>query len=443
MKDIMLFNPQPTVLKSIFAESLMYANPPLGLGYIASVLRQHNYDVGIYDIGPQEMKVSDVISEIKKENCSIVGISSIIGNHGNAMRLAKAIREAIPDITLVVGGPHASFIPEEVMKQGDVDVIVRFEGEETIVEVMDALSNNNTHDLKKVAGIAYRENGAFHVNELRPLIKDLDSIPFPSWDLFPLECYMEPGIVLTGRGCPYSCIFCAASVISGSKYRARSTKNVVDEIEYMYTDFNIDHMFIADDTFTAIKEHCIDICRQIRERNLDISWEAEARANTVTKEIAEEMARAGCIHVQIGAESGDNDILKALKKNITTDMIEKAVKTMLSHGISVVCSFIIGNPFDTYESVRKTIDFACKLHELSPTLVTCKFAMLTPLPGTPVYEKRDEFNLNLLSDNWDLYTFYDPIVETEHLKRRDLQNLYLEAWMSYIDAEKVAENEQQ
>jgi len=439
VKDIILINPQPVVLKNLFAESLMYSNPPLGLGYLASVLRQNGYNVDIYDMGPQKLTVNDIISKIKKEKCSAVGIASIVGNYGNGIRLAKILKDSFPEIKIITGGPHASFIPEEILSKEWVDIVCRFESEETIVEIMDTLSRGD--DFQDIKGIAYKdENGYIHINKPRPFIEDLDSIPFPAWDLFQLECYSEPGVVLTGRGCPYSCIFCAASRLSGSRYRIRSSKNVVDEIEYLYEKYNINRIFIADDTFTAIKKHCIRICEEIIERNLDITWEAEVRANTVNNEIAREMSKAGCLHVQIGAESGDNKILKLIEKNITTEMIERAVKIMLSHGISVVCSFIIGHPFDTHETVQKTIDFACKLHRLDPNLVKCKFAFLTPLPGTPIFERQNDFGIKLLSKNWDLYTFYDPIAETKYLNRKDLQNLYLEAWMRYINVEREFRN---
>lgn len=431
MKGILLINPQPVVLKGMFAESIMYANPPLGLGYIASVLRDCGYNVEICDMGSQKLTLKNILDKIDGKY-SVVGISSMIANHGNCMRLAKVLKESFPDIKIIMGGPQATFIPEEILKSGYVDIVCMFEGEETIVEVMYALSKNN--GLEKIKGIAYTENGKIHINEKRPFIRDLDKIPFPAWDLFSLKDYPEPGVIISGRGCPYRCIFCAATALSGAKYRMRSPKNVVDEIEYIYTKYGIDHMFIGDDTFTAVKKHCLEICSEIRKRKLDISWEAEARANTVTDEIANEMAKAGCVHVQIGAESGDNDILRKIGKNITTQAIENAVKTFLKNGISVVCSFIIGHPFDTYESAQKTINFAAKLHEQSP-LISCKFALLTPLPGTPIFEEKERFGIKLLSKNWDLYTFFDVVYETDFLNKKELQNLYTEAWKKYCEVE--------
>ena len=430
MKDILFINTPPVVLKRLFAESIMYANPPIGLGYLAAVLRQNGYSVDIYDMGPEKLTVDDIISSIKKENYQIIGIASIIANHGNSMRVAKKVREVFPEIKIVIGGPQATFIADEILNKGFVDVVVRFEGEETILELVSAIKNGKS--LENVKGISYKKNGKIITAPQRPYIEDLDSLPFPAWDLFQLDAYVQPGLIITGRGCPYKCIFCSASSLSGARYRVRSGKNVVDEIEYLYNKYNINHFFFADDTFTSLKSHCFDVCDEIINRNLDIYWEAEVRANTVNNEIADKLAKAGCNHVQIGAESGDDQILSKIGKNITTQTIEDAVKLMLRKGISVVCSFILGHPHDTQTTVKKTLNFAKKIHRINPRLISCKFALLTPLPGTPIYNRREEFGVKLLENDWDLYTFFDPVIETENLSKEDLQSMYTQAWMEYV-----------
>jgi len=430
MKQIILINPQPVVLKDIFAESVMYKNPPLGLGYIASAVRKKGFSVDILDMGPERLLVKDILEQIKNQETKVVGISSFIANHGNGIRIAKHIKGSFPNVKVIMGGPQASFIPEEVLSCGCVDVVSMFEGEITFTELADAFINDKPID--DILGISYLEDGHVVTTAPRPVIEDIDSIDFPAWDLIKQEKYQQPGVILTGRGCPYKCIFCAASAVSGARYRIRSTKNVVDEIEYLYKEYNISYFFFADDTFTAEEEHCIDICREIRRRKLKIMWEAEARANTVNDRVVSEMVKAGCMYVQIGAESGDNNILKTIGKNITTNTIEKAVKTFLSHGVSVVCSFIVGSPEDTTDTISKTIMFSLKLRRLAPkTYSNSKFALLTPLPGTPVYINREKLGMKLSTTNWDKYTFYDPIAETKYLSLKDLQNEYSRAWESY------------
>lgn len=437
MKQVILINPQPVVLKGNFAESVMYVNPPLGLLYLASSLRKKGFTVDVFDMGPQKLLMTDILDEIEKHSVKVVGLSSFIANHGNGIRMAQAVKRRFPEVKVVMGGPQASFIAGEVLNTGCVDVVSMFESEITIPELVDALISGKP--LEGIQGITFLKDGEPFTTEPRPRIEDLDSIEFPAWDLLKIDKYNQPGIVLTGRGCPYRCIFCSASVVSGARYRMRSTKNVVDEIEHLYNQYNIRHFFFADDTFTADQEHCVDICREIRRRRLLIRWEAEARANTVNSFIAREMVKAGCRHVQIGAESGDNHILKTIGKNITTDVIEEAVKTFLRHGTTVVCSFILGNPEDTLQTIDQTIKFAIKLKKLAPNFSTSKFSFLTPLPGTPVYVNREKLGIRLLSSNWDKYSFMDPICETKHLTRRDIQNSFLRAWSSYVRGEMLEE----
>jgi radical SAM superfamily enzyme YgiQ (UPF0313 family) len=436
MKQIILINPQPVVLKDIFAESVMYKNPPLGLGYLASAVRKKGFTVDIIDMGPERLKVKDLLEKIKNSQAKIVGISSFIANHGNGIRIAKQIKDSFPDIKIVMGGPQASFIPEEVLNSGWFDVVAMFEGEVTFPELADAFINGKPID--DILGIAYLKDGKVVTTDPRPVIENVDSIDFPAWDLIKQEKYGQPGIILTGRGCPYKCIFCAASAVSGALYRTRSTENVVNEIEYLYKEYNISNFFFADDTFTADEEHCIDICREIRRRELKITWEAEARANTVNDRVVSEMVKSGCRYVQIGAESGDNNILRTIGKNITTDTIENAVKIFLSHGVPVVCSFIIGSPEDTTETISRTIMFSLKLRKLAPkTYSNCKYALLTPLPGTPVYINKEKLGIKLSTTNWDNYTFYDPIAATKYLSIKNLQNEYSRAWESYTKGKLV------
>lgn len=251
MIDILLINPQPVVMKDLFAENLMYANPPLGLGYLASAARNAGYSVDLIDVGIDKLTISGIIHRIIEVDAQIVGISSFIANHGNGLKIAHEIKKQFgSQVKVMMGGPQASFVYEEVLKQGDVDIVSIFEGEQTIVELLNCIKTGG--DLKKIAGIAFvNEEGEVIKTERRLPIQDLDTIDFPAWDLFKIDKYQEPGIVLTGRGCPYKCIFCSAGAIAGGRYRMRSVKNVVDEIEMLYKTYGIKKIFIADDTFTA------------------------------------------------------------------------------------------------------------------------------------------------------------------------------------------------
>lgn len=430
MKQVILIYPQPVVLKNYFAEKISYSTPPLGLGYLASAIRNKGFSVSIIDVGPERLSIKDILNEIETQQAKVIGISSFISNYGNGIKIAKQIKEQFPDIKIIMGGPHASFIPEEVLNSGYIDVVSMFEGEETVPLLVDAFINKKPID--DILGICYTKDGKFTSTPPRPLIEDINTIDSPAWDLFKMDRYNFPGSILTGRGCPYKCIFCAASVISGARYRMRSAKNVVDEIEFLNKKYNITYFVFIDDTFTAEERHCVEICREIRSRNLKIKWAAETRANTVNDFVVSEMVKAGCIHAQVGAESGDNKILKTIGKNITVQTIDKAVKTLLAHGVLVTCSFIIGNPEDTKETIDKTIKLALKHKKSSINdSASSTFSLLTPLPGTPVYMNKEKLGIQLTTGNWDNFTFYDPIIETKYLNKRELQNHYARAWMSY------------
>lgn len=426
MKDVILINPQPVVLKDAFAENVMFVSPPLGLGYLASAVRKKGFSVDIIDVGPERLLIQDILDEIELHNVKVVGISAFISNYSSGIKTAKKIKEMFPDVKIIMGGPQASFIPEEVLKTGCIDVVSIFEGEITFPELVEAFIHNKS--IEDILGISFIKDGSIVKTPARPVIENIDEIDFPAWDLFKLKNYTTPGIILTGRGCPYKCIFCAASVISGASYRMRSIGNVVDEIEFLYKEYNISTFCFADDTFTADEKHCIDICREIRKRSLKIKWTAETRANTVNDKVVSEMVKAGCTHAQIGAESGDNNILKTIGKNVTTQTIEKAAKILLGHGIIVICSFIIGNPNDTKVTINKTIDFAIKLKKLAPKNCTVmKFSLLTPLPGTPVYINREKLGIRLTTNKWDKFTFHDPVIETKYLTVKELQNEFSRA----------------
>lgn len=436
MFDVLLINPKPVTMKGTKHEKLMYSHPAPGIGYLAAALRKSKISVDILDMGPSGKGVDDILNIIQQNEVKILGISSFVANHGNGMRIAKSVKKYYPAIKIIMGGPQATFISEEILYTGTVDFVSFYEGEETLPVLCSLLLSNGTA-FSDIKGIAYLDlNGKYVRTEDRPYIQDLDAIGMPAWDLYELDKYICPGVILSGRGCPYRCIYCSAGTVSGSRYRTRSVENVVDEIEYLYRECGVDYFFLADDTFTADKEHCIGICQEIRRRKMDIHWEAEARANTVTDEIVREMANAGCRHVQIGAESGDNQVLRDIGKNISTDTIEQAVCKFLRAGITVVCSFIIGTPTETHSTFEKTLEFALKIRRLSKhNFTNCKFAILTPLPGTPVYEDREKWGVELITTNWDKYDFYDPVIRTKNLSEHDLRNMFMKAWVEYTKTE--------
>lgn len=431
MIDVLLINPVPTTLKGTFAEEMMFMNPPIGLGYIANALQQEEISVSIIDMAPEKITVNDILNRIKSDEIKIVGLSSFVSSHQNAMELAKIIKKQFPNIVIVLGGPQVTFLADEVLRSGYVDYVNRFEGEISFPKlVLNILQNKKC----EVPGIAFIKDGEYVYTEHIEAV-DVDKFT-PAWDMYNLSLYVKPGVILTGRGCPFKCVFCSAAAVSNGKYRIRNTDSIISELKMLKEKYGIRDFFFADDTITADEKNLELLCRKIITNKLNIRWEAEIRANKINNRIMNLMVKAGCHHVQIGAESGNDVILKDINKNITKDMTINACKCALVNGSSVVCSFIIGNHSDTMDSIRDTIDLALKIKKLSPH-ATCKFSILTPLPGTPIYENKDKFGVKLLSKNWDDYTFSTAVMETEFLNQKQIQNAYINAWVSYVKGENI------
>lgn len=431
MKEVLLINPVPTTLKGTFAEEMMYMNPPIGISYIADALLKSNISVKIVDMAPEKVTVEMIINIIKVENIKIVGISSFVSSHENAIKLSKIIKDTFPNIVIVLGGPHATFLSEEILRLGYVDYVNRFEGEISFIKLVNNILNKTESN---VPGIACLKSNEYHYTDH---IESVDVDKFtPAWSLFDLSLYVKPGVILTGRGCPFQCIFCSAAAISNGVYRTRNVESIIDELKMLKEKYNIVDFFFADDTVTASEENITKLCNRIIEEKLHIRWEAEIRANRINNKTMNLMVKAGCHHVQIGAESGNNDVLKEINKNITTDLILDACKCALANGSSVVCSFIIGNHCDTKETISDTVDLALRVKSLS-SHASAKFSILTPLPGTPIYEKREEFGIKLTSNNWDDYTFSTAVMKTKFLERKEIQSLYINSWVSYVKGDNI------
>jgi radical SAM superfamily enzyme YgiQ (UPF0313 family) len=388
---------------------------PLGIAYMAAVLRKE-HDVSVIDFQSNpDMSI----------DADVVGITSISHNFTGAMRIAEAVKAENPDVTLVMGGPHVTFTDRDVLQNAAVDIVVRHEGEHTMRDLVRAL---DTGDISHVKGITYRKNGTIKRNPDRLLIKDLDSLSFPARDLFDGECYFTPESVvqiISGRGCPFRCMFCSASSMWGHTVRLRSPENVVDEIEDVLTRYNIRKFGFVDDTFTIVKKNTINICEEITRRGLDIEWGCNVRVDTLTEELVHTMRKAGCTNFFVGVESGNQKTLDFMHKCITVEQIERAVRLAQAHAIKVTVSAILGMPNETYKDVQKTIDFMISLKG-----DTYLFNFLLVYPGTELYERRKELGLQYVDDPWgkvEKTPFPIPTVETKHLTRYELSQLYLEA----------------
>jgi radical SAM superfamily enzyme YgiQ (UPF0313 family) len=401
-------------------EKGFYKHVPLGLLYIAAVLEQDGHTVECIDVAAGRERETTVI----QTHADVVGFTVTTLSYHNAVSLAQKIKARSPQTIIIFGGSHPTFMAEETLSTGAVDIVVRREGEITIQELLNCLSRNG--NLQTVKGITYKGETIKSTPD-RPFITDLDVLPFPARHLLTSEEYAQFGSISTGRGCPYQCIFCAAGPLSGYTYRMHSVERVLAEIVACHEDFGISDFIFLDDTFTAATDRVKALCTAFTDLDFPITWWCEARVNTVNKQILELMASSGCECIQFGVESGSDFILRSIRKGITTAMIKKAVEASLSAGIKVAPSFIIGHPEDTVETVRQTIAFAHALKSMDPQKVELTFTLLVPYPGTQVQEHAEELGITILTTDWSRYNFLIPVIETKNLTRQMLQNLLFTA----------------
>jgi len=422
VKICLISPPYNSDVKSVVGVS----SPPIGLAYLASVLRDQ-HEVKIVDSNILGYSMDDVRRVLKEFYPDIVGVTSVTPSIPQAYRVAKMAKEVRNDCKVLIGGPHATFLPHQTLKEcGYIDVAVRGEGEETVRELAKAVENGG---IETVKGITFRKEDQIISNEPRPFIKDIDEIPFPSWYLLPMDKYQFYGeryaAMLTSRGCPFGCSFCASSRLFGGFWRGRSPKNVIEEVKVIHEEYRIRNIEFMDDTFTLNVKRAEEICSGIIREGFDVSWGASSRVDTLTKGLVEKMKRAGCWILFLGIESGCQKILDTISKKITIEQARKAVKIVKQAGIKVLGSFILGFPEDDDESIKQTISFAKSLD-----LDYAEFSILTPYPGTPVFEDAVHNNL-LVTLDWSKYTGLEPVMQIKGLSGKKLKSLLQEAYLKF------------
>jgi len=388
-------------------------SPPLGIAFLGAALEAANIDVSVADfvVNPYSSAcLEDILNRFQPQ---IVGITSVTMTFDNAVQIAKDVKQINPDIVTVMGGPHVSFCAEETMESyPEVDIIVKGEGDESIVDLTRAMENGRRWD--RVEGIVYRDGTGLCSTGDRKKMTDVNDLPVPARHLLPLGRYRAlnmPVSMTTSRGCPFQCIFCVGRKMVGAKVRYRNAQSVVDEMVYLNT-LGFSQINIADDLFTANKKHCVGICDEILARGLKIKWSSFARVDTVSREVLSKMKAAGCDSVSFGIETANVGILKTIKKGITIPQVIEAVKMCTDTGVTPCASFILGLPGETPETLRETVEFGKKLKAMG---VLYGFHLLAPFPGTEIRDQKDKYNIKILTDDWSMYHANRAIVETENV----------------------------
>jgi radical SAM superfamily enzyme YgiQ (UPF0313 family) len=391
--------------------------PPLGISYAAAAFAQAGAEVQIFDYIVSRYTPEKLSKQLDDFRPDIVGTSSVTMNFPTAAAILQTAKECDPHIITVMGGPHVSFDAVNTLKKyPGIDLIVLGEGEATIAELMAHRFSRSAWPA--ISGLAFREGDSVKFTNPRELISDLATLPLPARHLLPLSRYQALGFpisIITGRGCPYQCIFCQGRRMVGSKMRKRPTKMVVDEIEDILS-YGIDRINVADDLFVSDRRRVREVCEEIQRRELKFAWSAFARVNTVDKETLRIMKETGCDAVSFGVESGNQEMLDRIKKKITLDQVRRAVEMCQEVGLIVHCSFIVGLPGESRETLEETKKFARSLGNID-----YGYHLLAPFPGTTVREEVEKYDLEILTDDWSLYDANHAIVKTSHLSPSDIR----------------------
>lgn len=430
--DVLLVVPSvPGVYAKEAVSTPEYSSPPLGICYIAAVLQQHGFRVAIADLHQGRSQPEDIVARCRLGNPKIVGITATTPSYPNALRVSRFVKAWNPTAVTVLGGPHATSLSDSCALESSFDFICIGEGEKSFLDLARALLHGKA-DPKGVSGFVHKSNGQVVQTGIPNRLADIDTLPMPARDLLNLDEYYQNGAIISSRGCPIGCNFCSCAAIVGNTYRVHSIRRVLDEMQMMKDRHGIHFFDFHDDTFNLHHDRVFDFCRQLRERAINAEWGCFCRAAQMTPDMAKIMAGAGCRVIQFGVEAGSDESLQKLHKKTLVRQIEDGVRWSTDAGIEqVVCGFIIGHAHETENDVRTTIDLGLKLAKMGATRLT--LSLLTPYPGTAIYDQRKKLGIELFCDDWEQYTFSRVVMETPYLKRDRLRELYVEGLLKFLD----------
>lgn len=405
-------------------------HPPIMLGYATAICKQAGHKVDLIDSPALEIDENETIARLAKLKPSYIVMLTSTASVISDGELAKKISKKTGGKTVAVG-VHATAVPEDTLMQG-FDIVARGEYDYTIKDLAEGKK------LEAVEGISFKKGKSFIHNKARGLIRNLDELPFPAREFLPNEQYYSAlyknpfTFILAGRGCPHQCIFCAGpQLMSGRGYRMRSPENVVEELKHLKKNFKFKSVLFNDDTLNVNKKYLLQLCDLIVKEKINIPWVAYSRVDSVDREIAEAMKKAGCFLVKVGFESGCDELLLSMKKGTraTTEQARKATKFFKEAGIQIHGTFVFGMPGETVETIKKTIGFAKELD-----LDFVQFSIAQPYPGTEFYNYLEKNGLFKFKD-WSEYLDEDgciqPIFEYPNLSREEMEHWIKQAYKQY------------
>lgn len=385
-------NPSPNVeLPASEKRKAIGSWPPLGTLYIATFLKNEGFDVSVLDQDAQGFSAKDTVDWVRREDPEILGFSTLSSSGRTAAIIARDVKKENPNVTTVFGNYHATFNAERILKTYPfVDVIVRGEGEHASLELVKCLEKKG--NLKKVLGITFRKKKQIVSTPDRPLIKKIDSLPFPDRELLDAEYHstivganIAPKrftSIISSRGCVYRCRFCGCRKFAKNIWRPRSVENILEELRLLLSEGYRQFLFV-DDNFALNQKRAMKLCREIRKEKMDIQWICDSRVDHCSYEMLRETVKAGCIMAYFGIESANQRVLDYYNKQATPEQAEVAVKKARKAGVDVVVgSFIVGAPNETRQEIQNTLKFAQRLELDVP-----QFNILGAFPGTDLWDE--------------------------------------------------------
>lgn len=379
---------------------------PTGVAYIAAVLRNIGCEVEIYNQDQHHYTEEHLSKYLDEKKFDVIGLGVIAGyyQYRKLLKISEAINKSKNRPLYIIAGHGPTPEPDYFLRKSQADIAILGEGEETIVDIIDAVSNKKS--FKDIKGIAYRDGNKTIINERRELIENIDSIPLPAYDLFPIDYYKLIRLprttvsdfalpMISGRGCTFECNFCYRM---DQGFRPRSNESIIEEIKLLKTNYGINFIVFADELLMSSKERTMSICEDFIKAKLDIHWNCNGRLNYAKPEIIELMSKAGCVFINYGIEAFDDQVLKNMNKALTTKQITAGIETTLKYGISPGLNIIFGNIGDNKETLQKGVDFLLKYDDCSQMRT---IRPVTPYPGSPLYYYAIE--KGLLKDCEDFY----------------------------------------
>jgi radical SAM superfamily enzyme YgiQ (UPF0313 family) len=426
--DILLINPPWITKDGNIWHGVKSTSPPLGLLYVAAYVEARGRSVHVMDVNAEQLHFADIEAFIEKHQPSWIGFTAVTAQIINTHRIAGIAKRVSPKTRVVIGGVHATALPGEVLQDRNVDFVIRGEGELPFASLVEGDA------LDSIPGLSMR-----NANPLQPIqhnpagvpIQDLDSLPTPAYHLIKFDLYKPaigayrrlPSVNMTmTRGCPGKCTFCNSAETS---LRTRSAKHLVAEIEKLQARYGIREVSFYDDTLTIFKPQVAEMCDLIVERGIDLTWSCFARTDCVSPSLLRKMRAAGCHQILFGIESADPEILRTIRKPIDIEQTRKAVRMVQDAGIAVRAAFMFGNPGETVESMRRTIDFA---KSLNPDIAI--FNITTPYPGTQMFNWAKE-NGYLRTLDWNDYDLANSVLELPTASSEQVNEMYKTAYREF------------